>query len=110
MAGIKELKDVVYSGLKIGEALSDGVGIEDIGALTSLPAAIAGITDVPAEIADLDEAEAEELKQYVKDNFDIPDDQLEAFIEKAVATVVQVYGLYIAFKTMRDAQNDGSGE
>jgi hypothetical protein len=110
MAGIKELKDVVYAGLKIGEALSDGIGIEDIGALTSLPAAIAGISDVPAEIADLDEAEAEELKQYVKDNFDIPDDKLEAFIEQAVETVVKIYALYLAFKAMRDAQTEGGGE
>lgn len=102
--GIQETKDVVYAGLKIGEAISDGVQIEDIGALTALPAAISGITDVPAELADMDEVEAEELKQFVKDNFDIPDDKLEEFIEEAVATAVQVYKLYVKFQTLRRAQ------
>lgn len=107
---IKETKEVVYAGLKIGEALSDGIDITDVGALTALPAAISGISNVPAEIADMDAAEMEELKQFVKDNFDIPDDRLEEFIEKAVATVVQVYGLYAAYKAMRDVKTEGGGE
>ena len=102
--GIQETKDVVYAGLKIGEALSDGVDITDVGALTSLPAAISGISDVPAEIADLDEAEMEELKMFVQDNFDIPDDDVEKFVEKAISTVIQLYQLFLAFKEMKAAQ------
>jgi hypothetical protein len=105
--GIEELKDVVFSGLKIGEALSDGIQVTDVAALVSLPEAISGISDVPAEIADLDEAEAEELKRFVKDNFDIPDDSIEEFVEKAVAFVVQAYGLFLAFK---DIKTEGGGE
>lgn len=101
MLGIKETKDVVFSGLKIGEALSDGIQVTDVTALISLPEAIVGIKDVPAEIADMDEAEAEELKRFVKDNFDIPNDKLEEFIEKAVAFVVQAYGLFLAFKKLK---------
>jgi hypothetical protein len=98
--GIEELKDVVKAGLDIGEALSDGIGIEDISALFSLPDAIAGITDVPAEIADLDEAEKAELKQFVAENFDIPDDKLEVFIEGAISVVIDLYSLYLNFRAL----------
>ena len=100
--GIEELKDVVKFGLGVGEALSDGVGIEDVSALFALPDAISGISDVPAEIADMDEAERTELKQFVKDNFDIPDDKMEEFIEAAVAVTVDIYGLYLKFKQTKE--------
>jgi len=104
--GIEDLKDVVKVGLDIGEALSDGIGIEDVSALFGLPDAIAGISNVPAEIADLDEAEKVELKQFVADNFDIPDDKLEEFIESAVSTVIEIYGLYVKFKALNDGDPD----
>ena len=100
--GIEELKDVVKVGLDIGEALSDGVGIEDISALFGLPEAIAGISDVPAEIADLDEAEKDELKVFVAENFNIPDDKLEEFIEAAIAVVIDLYGLFLKFQLLDD--------
>jgi len=104
--GIKDLKDVVKAGLDIGEALSDGIGIEDVSALFSLPDAIAGISNVPAEIADLDEAEKAELKQFVADNFDIPDDKMEEFIEAAVSTVIDLYGLYKKFQAINEQATD----
>jgi len=104
--GIEELKDVVDFGLGVGEALSDGVGIEDISALFALPEAITGISDVPAEIADMDEAERAELNQFVKDNFDIPDDKLEEFIEAAVAVVINLYGLYVKFQALGTDSGD----
>jgi len=98
--GIEDLKDVVKAGLDIGEALSDGIGIEDISALLSLPEAISGISNVPAEIADLDAAEKEELHAFVQAEFDLPDDKLEAFIEGAIKVVIEVYSLYLQFKSL----------
>lgn len=100
--GIEELKDVVKLGLDIGEALVDGIGIEDISALFSLPEAIAGISNVPDEIADLDEAEKAELQEFVRAEFDIPNDQLEEFIESAIAVVLELYGLYIKFQRLEE--------
>ena len=102
--GIQQLKEVVKVGLDIGKALSDGIGIEDVTALLGLPAAIEGITDVPAEIADLDDEEKEELKQFVQDNFDLPDDDLEAFIESAISVVVDMYGLFLKFQALSDEE------
>jgi len=104
--GIEELKDVLAFGIDVGEALSDGIGIEDISALFGLPEAIAGISNVPAEIADLDEAERKELKEYVSTEFDIPDDKLEAVIEQSISVVVDLYNLYTLFKAMKDALDE----
>lgn len=104
MLGIKDLKEAVYFGLKVGEAASDGFSYDDFGVLTSLPAAISGISNVPDELADLDEEEAEELKQFVQDSFDIPDDRLEEMVEKAVYAAIAVYQVYQAWVDMRAEQ------
>lgn len=100
--GIVELKDVVSVGLKIGEAVSDGFGWEDLIAFRGLPAAIDGIKNVPAELKDLDEEETAELKQFVIDNFDIPDDKVEKFIETAIGTVLDIYRLVNMFKELKE--------
>lgn len=106
--GIKELKDVVAFGLDVGEALSDGVGIEDVSALFGIADAIAGISEVPAELADLDEAEAEELKKFVAEEFDLPDDRLEEFIEAAISAVIGLYGVYQKFVELNSEQTDNA--
>jgi len=104
--GIEDLKDVVKVGLDIGEALSDGVGIEDISALFGLPEAISGISNVPAEIADLDAEEKEELHAFVQAEFDIPNDKLEVFIEGAIKVVIEIYTLYMQFKSLEEDESD----
>ncbi len=104
MVGIEDLKDVVVSGLDIGQALSDGVDIGDLTALMSLPAAITGISNVPGELADMDENERAELHQLVKSKFDIPDDELESFIEDAVVTGLDIGRLALKFKGLRSGE------
>jgi len=101
--GIEELKDVVKSGLDIGQALSDGVQIGDLTALLSLPAAITGISDVPAEIEDMDADEKVELFEFVQANFDIPNDRLEEVIEKAIIVVLDIYKIFLIFKEIKAA-------
>ena len=101
--GIEDLKDVVKAGLSLGQALSDGIQISDLGALMDVPDAIVGISNVPAEIADLDEAEKEELQQFVKANFDIADDNMEEIIEEAVVLAISLYKLGLLFKGSRTA-------
>jgi len=102
MAGISELKDVLKAGISIGEALADGIDIGDIVALMDLPAAIDGIKEVPAEVADLDEAELEEINDFIKTEFDLPDEDLEAFIEEALSWALSTYKLYIRFKELKE--------
>lgn len=104
MLGIEETKDVVRAGIKIGVAFSDGIGLDDIGVITVLPAAIVGIADVPAELADMDEREAKELHQYVVDEFDIDDDNVEEVIEQAVKVVIEIYRTYTLFQQMNQSK------
>lgn len=98
--GIEELKDVVRFGASfgnaIGNSLEDGsVGIGDIvhfiDPLMKVSAAISGIEQVPQELADLDPAEADELVALVVEDFDIPQDDAEVFVED---TLRQVAGLF----------------
>ena len=104
MAGIKELKDVVKAAVSIGEALADGIQIGDLAALLDLPAAIDGISEVPAELEDLDPTERQELNDFIKSEFDIPDDELEAFIEDAITWAFATYELYLKFKGLKDEE------
>lgn len=102
MAGIKELKDVLKAAISIGEALADGVQLGDIRALLDLPAAIEGIKEVPAELADLDEFELEELNVFIQSEFDLPDDEVEKFIEDALTWALSTYKLYIRFQNLNE--------
>ena len=104
MLGIKETKDVVRAGIKMGIAFSDGIGLDDIGVITVLPAALSGIADVPAELADLDAVEARELHQYVVDEFDIDDNDVEAVIEQAIKVVIEIYRTYMLFKVINEKE------
>lgn len=90
MAGIQETKDVIKTAAQIGNgigiALQDGKFeltelVEFVPALLSLPTALSGITDVPLELSDLDEAERRELLDYMRQEFDIPQEQTEEAVE-----------------------------
>lgn len=97
--GFEEVKAVVNCGLKVGElvdALSDGIGIGDIGALLraakSVKPAIDAIKSgklVP-ELKDLDDEEKAALKTFIGEEFDISNDALEDTIEKAINVVVDL--------------------
>lgn len=51
--------------------------------LIALGGVIVSWKDIIAEFKDLDDAEKQQLYQYVKDEFDIPNDKVEAFVENA---------------------------
>jgi hypothetical protein len=98
--GIDELKDVVRLGASLGNAvgksLEDGkVGVGDIGhffdPLTKIGPALSGIELVPAEIADLDPTEVDELVVMVVEEFDIPQNDAEEFIEDSIKQVASLY-------------------
>ena len=97
--GIEDTKDV----LKLVFRLVDGYSkskedgkftITDaanfLGAVMVIPQAITGINNVPDEIKELNEAEMQELKDFIAEQFDIADDVLEALIEEIIATAIDV--------------------
>ncbi len=99
MAGIKESKELLYFVVEFGNAL--GRSLEDgkisvlelgnfIGSLGAVAPAFEGTADLPTEIADLSEAEKQELIELVEDRFDIPQDGVEALIEKGLRTGVAI--------------------
>lgn len=98
MADLKDLQDVVKAGLDIAEALHDGAQWTDFTALLSMPAAIAGIENVPKILQELTTEQKTELQQFVKDNYDIPDNKLEELIEGAIAVCVDITHLIVKFK------------
>jgi len=94
-----DARDILKAGIGISNALSDGFQLGDIGALMDLPAAISGwalgVENLGECIAD--EAGRAEIEAYVKDNFDIPDDELEDKIEKTIAWLSATYDLYLSW-------------
>ena len=100
--GIEEVKLALGLGISVGElveSLADGIGLSDIGKLVSVvkhaPSAISSIKSgkIIPELKDLDEAEKTELKDYLKEEFDLSDDNLEAKIEAGLFVVIDLCGL-----------------
>ena len=100
--GIQEVKDVLVLGIRLGEivdALSDGVGISDIGAAIRLAKSVKPAMDALSggqllpEFKDLDDAEKQELKDFCVSELDLRDDGLEDVIEKALLVVIDLSGL-----------------
>lgn len=97
--GIDHIKAAVLFaitfGKTIGAELKDGfqvvpdlVGL--IPSLMQLPEIIKSGSDLVAEWKDRDEEEKTELKNYIKDNFDIPDDKIEELIERSGNLVIEI--------------------
>jgi len=100
--GIDEVKSVIQMGLSVGElvdALSDGIGLGDIGALLRAAKAVKPAIDalksgklIP-EIKDLSDEEKQQLKDFVAAEFDIKDDALEAAIKKGLQIAIDLSDL-----------------
>ncbi len=95
----QDAKEILKSGIGIANALSDGFQLSDIGALMGLPSALTGwevgITNIK-ELVGTSEGR-DEIEVFVKNEFDIPDDQLEAKIEKSIAWLNATYDLYLTW-------------
>jgi hypothetical protein len=102
MAGIKEVREVIDVAAKLGNAagkiLQDdkfdwGELVEFVPALIALPEAISGISLVGEELKDLSEEEKSQLAQYLVDQFDIPQDDLETAVEDHAAVLLELWML-----------------
>ena len=95
--GIKETKELLAVGFDFQDAFltanEDGkITIADIPAFFPLfnsgRSGIGGINKVGAELLDLDEAENQELIDFAREKFDLPDDLLEILIEDTLEWVL----------------------
>lgn len=95
----KDAKEILSAGIGIANALSDGFQLSDLGALMDLPSALSGwkigITNID-ELVNTSEGR-DEIEEYVKNEFDIPDDELEEKIEKSIAWLSATYDLYLTW-------------
>ncbi len=95
----QDAKEILFAGISVSNALSDGFQVGDIVALKDFPSAISGWTigvNNLKETIQSNEGRAE-IVAYVTENFDIPDDKLEDVIEKTIAWLSSTYDLYLTW-------------
>jgi hypothetical protein len=98
----KALALVIKVGTDLAKGLEDkklslaeyiGLGID----LLDAPSVIKSWSNIKAEFADLDATEREEILEWVKSEFDISDDKLEAQIEAALGVLEAIGKLVDTF-------------
>jgi hypothetical protein len=111
MPGTTEIKELLSFAFKLAKAVDETV--EDgkvsilldapkfLPALMAAPKAFAGIANVLLELEDLDAEEQAELMAWVKKEFDLRDNRLEASIEEAVNLALHVYRFARVFKNAK---------
>lgn len=92
----EDAKDILSFAIDVANAASDGFDWSDLGVLTGAPSALTGWgagVDNLKELIATDEGR-KEIEDFVKKNFDIPNDVLEEKIEKSIAWAFATYDLY----------------
>lgn len=93
MAKIDNLKELVSLVFEMGEAISESledgkISIMDaphfVGIFKKIGPALEGIDEIPAELADIDDAELDELIDFISEEFDIDNEELEAKVEEGL--------------------------
>ena len=99
MSELRETKEmfalIVAFGNAIGKSLVDGkLDLGDLfnllGVINKIRPAIDNASMIPSEIGEMSEAEAEDLKKFVIQNFSIPQEAAEAFIELALGMSIDL--------------------
>lgn len=108
--GLKETKEMVGFAMSLGNALgkslADGeVSLNDlsnfIDPILEMPEAFNGAAEIPFEMGDFDELECQELNQFIKDKFDIPEESVEEVVECALGTLCQIALLVQKIESLR---------
>lgn len=108
--GIDNLKKLIKFSLDLTEnistALADGkvTTTEIFGFLPELlqvPGVVKSWKDIVAELKDLTPDERLDLHAYVADEFDIPNDKVEVFIENALLQAISMITLVEQFKAIK---------
>ena len=79
-----------------GWSWSDGLSFLD--EAMQIPGIAKSFPEISKEITDLSAAEREELSEYLQDEFDIPNDEIEAAIENSVMQVLSLVALVQMWK------------
>ena len=112
--GIQETKELLEFGFKLQQgivnSLEDGkmTGMDlpsFFPAIMSSTKGIGGIQKVGAELMDLTEEEKQELLTFVREKFDLPDDQLEELIEDTLHELLDIYRLAIRWSSKLKKNN-----
>lgn len=106
--GIENLKKLIKAGCdvpkQIAKSGADGWQWTDGAAFIDEAFQIISVAksfdDIIAEKNDLDEAETQQLKDYVLEEFDIPNDEAEDFIEDALMWGFSTISLVSRFKKL----------
>jgi hypothetical protein len=110
MLGIEKLKQIIDTGLGLADTLraifQDGkFKLQEIfllvGNFTAVSAVVESWPVALQEFKDLDEAERASLNAYFAQKFDIPNDKVEVFIEKALTNVVNLVELYTMMRDLK---------
>jgi hypothetical protein len=91
---MKETTDLAMSGAALANGIGAAVGddgkidLTDFGHfmdfMGTIPAAATGAQNIPGEIAAMTSEQRDKLVEDVKDRFDIPQDRVEAFVERCL--------------------------
>lgn len=107
--GIETLKDAVHLAIaipfQIAKTVKQKFQLFDIlgffDELKELAAVVKERDTISLELKDLSSAEKEELLAYVKEEFDIPDESLELFVENALSWAASTIALISEAKKLR---------
>ncbi len=100
--GFEETKQVLDAMISLGKGIErsledDKITIMDIPNfiefLTLIMPAIEGVENVPFEFKVADPEQIAQLKEYLNENLDLDDDQLEQFIEDAFKVALDIFML-----------------
>lgn len=115
--GIQNIKEVMDFAITLAESLS--LSLEDgqfdptdvvnfIPTLQKVIPAFDEIGMVDDEFLDITDEEKEELVEYLQSNLDIADDTVEAFIEAAFATALELFKFISMFFLNNDSNEQES--
>ncbi len=111
LLGIEKLKALLKAGLNFGKSAAKALEdkkvsfFEAVGLIPEVFALI-GVaktwSEVQAEINDLDDEEKQQIHDYVSDEFDIPNEKVELFIEHALMQIISLNALVYEYKHIND--------
>jgi len=99
----KVLHFIITIGNAMGKSLVDGkLGSTDLvnflPVVMEAPGAFSGLQNFGSDLKSITPEQRLELVQYVKDNFSIPEANIEAVIERALSAGVEIVAIIEAFK------------
>lgn len=110
MFGVENLKKLIKFSCdfteQITEALADGkfTWMESFGFIDEvmqLPGVVKSFPAIKQELSELSPEERQELYDYLKEEFDIPNDRLEAFIENSLSLAIAAIALVEQWKAIK---------